>query len=256
MALFGTPRATHYYPSISYGTTPTVVPFDDPVETMIIPETVVAGNNISSDGTREVLVERTETTVVLRFRYLQVPMLKTLYAWWNVWGKLGKQSVLTLDRNTPTALTAAQGAAGNVNVGTHSYKTTFIFPGGGETVPGLVSNVVNVAGVASQVNLTAIPLGPSGATTRKIYRTVAGDTGAYKLALPIAHNTATTATDDVADGSLGAVAPTVSTTGQWEYDQYNTFFSKAELVSATFAPTRSLFSRALFSVELIFRQGS
>ncbi|OGB94027.1 MAG: hypothetical protein A2Z31_00230 [candidate division NC10 bacterium RBG_16_65_8] len=44
--------------------------------------------------------------------------------------------------------------------------------------------------------------------------------------------------------------------GQWEYDQFNTFFTKAELLNNPFAPTRFLMGKALYSIELVFRQGS
>lgn len=50
--------------------------------------------------------------------------------------------------------------------------------------------------------------------------------------------------------------------GQWEYDNYNTFFDKAELVGApgqiAVPPVevpRTMLSRALYSLNLIFRQG-
>lgn len=43
--------------------------------------------------------------------------------------------------------------------------------------------------------------------------------------------------------------------GQYEYDAYNAFFTKAELLNDPFAPTRSLMPRALYSIQLAFRQG-
>jgi hypothetical protein len=64
-----------------------------------------------------------------------------------------------------------------------------------------------------QVAVTAIAIGPSGTTSRKIYRTVVAGSQ-LKLHTTIANNTATTITPDViADGSLGANAPTVDTSG-------------------------------------------
>jgi len=44
--------------------------------------------------------------------------------------------------------------------------------------------------------------------------------------------------------------------GQWEYDQFNGFFTKAELMTNPFAPARYLLSRALYAIELVFRQGA
>lgn len=43
--------------------------------------------------------------------------------------------------------------------------------------------------------------------------------------------------------------------GQWEYDSYNTFFSKAELTDPKFAPRRSVLSRARWTLTVAMRQG-
>jgi hypothetical protein len=64
----------------------------------------------------------------------------------------------------------------------------------------------------AQVSLTGIAVGPSGVTSRKVYRTLAG-LSQLKLLTTIANNTATTYTDSTADGSLGANAPTGDTSG-------------------------------------------
>lgn len=64
--------------------------------------------------------------------------------------------------------------------------------------------------VYGQVSLSTIPIGPTGTTGRKIQRT-AVDGSQLKLQSTIANNTATTATDSTADGSLGADAPTTNT---------------------------------------------
>jgi hypothetical protein len=61
-------------------------------------------------------------------------------------------------------------------------------------------------------DLTNIPIGPSGTTGRKVYRTVANGS-TYKLLTTIANNTTTTFTDTTADASLGATAPTSDTSG-------------------------------------------
>ncbi len=124
----------------------------------------------------------------------------------------------------PHPLTACTGAlagagAGNVDDGTHSYKVTFV-TAEGETDPNIKSNVVTVADKATdgKVDLTSIPLGPTSGgptvTDRKIYRTVAGDTGDWKLLTTIADNTTTIYTDNTADGSLGAAAPTTNGTAR------------------------------------------
>jgi len=103
----------------------------------------------------------------------------------------------------PTACTAAINVtAGNLN-GSYEYAVTFI-TASGETLQG--PDAIAVTPVNQQVNLTAIPLGGTGTTQRKIYRQKNG-TGPYQLVTTIADNTTTTYTDNIADGSLGANAP-------------------------------------------------
>lgn len=46
-----------------------------------------------------------------------------------------------------------------------------------------------------------------------------------------------------------------SAAGQWEYDNFNTFFTKAELLNNPFPPIRSILARARYLIELQFRQG-
>lgn len=106
---------------------------------------------------------------------------------------------------------AAVGGAGNVDAGLHSYVVNFA---SGNVLfddvvsgPSPVSATVN-PGVNSQINLSSIPLGPTGTTARNIFRTVSGDTGNHKFVGKITDNTTTVFVDNVADSSLGADAPT------------------------------------------------
>jgi len=82
----------------------------------------------------------------------------------------------------------------------------------GESGPSAASNIVTVADktVNGQVVVT-LDIGPAGTTSRKLYRTVAGNAAPWKLVATIANNTATSYTDNIADGSLGANAPATST---------------------------------------------
>lgn len=127
----------------------------------------------------------------------------------------------------PTACTGALAGAGagNVDDGTHSYKITFV-NAHGETEGGTTSNVVTVADKSTdgKVALTSIPTGPAGVTSRKIYRTVAGDAGNHKLVDTIADNTTTAYTDNTADGSLGADVPTSNTAALLPSDWTGTNF--------------------------------
>jgi hypothetical protein len=106
----------------------------------------------------------------------------------------------------PTASLAGLGA-GNVDNGTHSYVVVCTLPWG-ITVMSPKSNVVTVTDKATngQVNV-ALALGPTGTTVRTAYRTVAGDTGDWKLVGSVANNLpAQTVVDNLADSGLGASA--------------------------------------------------
>lgn len=254
MGITGPARAGFYYPKIVGGAS--TITFDDPAEIVVVPEAEVGTEKVSGNGTREKLHERFEDRVSLRFRYLQPTPVKDLRAWWRNHAGLGKQSALTLcAQKVPAALTAADsGNAGNVNVGTHSWVTTFVI-NGGETAPSATSNILTISTSAKQVNLSVIPTGPGGTTARKIYRTVAGDTGNRKLVTTLNDNTTTTSVDNVADGSLGADAPTAPNIGIYEFDTFNVYFSKAELLSNPFQPSIVNLFRSLYALELAFRQG-
>uniref|UniRef100_A0A6M3J9F2 Putative head-tail connector n=1 Tax=viral metagenome TaxID=1070528 RepID=A0A6M3J9F2_9ZZZZ len=144
----------------------------------------------------------------------------------------------------PSALTAAlasPAAPGNVTAGAHRYLATFV-TADGETEAGTVSSIVTVAdaGVNGQVSLTAIPLGGSLVTARNLYRTAAGGSTYLKLA-QLANNTATTYTDNIADGSLGAEAPSTNTT----LDPYLTVMVKAARQMCESATSRALITQTL-----------
>lgn len=112
----------------------------------------------------------------------------------------------------PTVALISPAAAGNVDNGAHLYRVTFV-TADGETEGGTVSSSVTVADktVNGKVTVSAIPTGGSLVTSRKLYRTAAGGS-TYLLLATIADNTTTTYTDNIADSSLGAGAPTTNTT--------------------------------------------
>lgn len=114
----------------------------------------------------------------------------------------------------PGVITVALGSGvGNVDNGAHRYLCTFV-TANGETQAGDISAAVTVVdkSVNGKVSLSSIPIGGSLVTSRKIYRTAAAGT-AYLLLATIADNTTTTYTDNIADASLGAEAPSTNTTG-------------------------------------------
>ena len=116
----------------------------------------------------------------------------------------------------PVAALASPAVAGNVDNGAHRYGVTFV-TADGQTNIDAVTAAVTVAdkAVNGKVELTAIPLGGSAVTARKVYRTIAAGT-TYLLLATLADNTTTVYTDNIADASLGAAAPTTNTTADPE----------------------------------------
>jgi hypothetical protein len=109
-----------------------------------------------------------------------------------------------------TAPTCTQGAAGNVEAGTHFWKVTYVITGGRETTSQTGGDVELT--VASEVELTNIPVGGATVTKRRIYRTPVTDSTSppndeYLFVAEIADNVTTTYTDDTADGDLGEKLP-------------------------------------------------
>ncbi len=98
----------------------------------------------------------------------------------------------------------------SLTLGGSAVNITAAASGGTHTVKPVKCFAVEVfdAGGDSQMNLTGISVDVNSvATERKIYRTIAGGS-AFLLLATIADNSTTTFTDNVADGSLGAAAPT------------------------------------------------
>lgn len=109
------------------------------------------------------------------------------------------------------APSAASAGSGSVNAGTHRWGYTWVNAAGGETQLSPLSGQVNL-GSPSQVTVSGIKAGPAGTTKRRIYRTVAGDTGDPLLVGEVNDNVDDqTFLDDVPDANLGAPAPAAST---------------------------------------------
>lgn len=109
----------------------------------------------------------------------------------------------TSNSTPPDVCTSAIGAATGIT-GTYRYKTTFV-DANGETLSSVVSSP-DISPANQKVDLSSIPTGPTGTTSRKIYRNKNGGT-IYYLVTTIANNTATTYTDSTADASITVVEP-------------------------------------------------
>jgi hypothetical protein len=130
----------------------------------------------------------------------------------------------------PGALTAATGASTGLT-GTYYYQVTFVSPTG-ETEAGTVSSIVSPSN--QKVSLSSIPVSSNtSVTSRNIYRTVAAGTGFKYLVTNILNNSATTYTDSIVDGSLGAAAPLINSTGgQYVIDGNVVFYIKSNATPA------------------------
>lgn len=102
-------------------------------------------------------------------------------------------------------ISQATGGAGNPN-GDYRYKVAFMNSASVFGNPSSATVTITVA--STKVELTSLPVAPQshGVSARRIYRTVAGGS-TYKTLATINDNTTTTYSDDIADASLGADAP-------------------------------------------------
>jgi fibronectin-binding autotransporter adhesin len=133
--------------------------------------------------------------------------------------QMGSLHVWKAKGAAPGAPTLAIAAGGGVDTGAHTYAITFVGQTGEETVAGTTA-AISTTGGNNTVNLTAIPTGPSGTVSRKVYRSKVGTTSPLFLVTTIANNSATTYSDTATDASLpGTNPPTHSTFGgttQWQ----------------------------------------
>ena len=95
--------ATAFYPSISYGSGPTLINFgaSEPreVASMIeINEAAIRKQNVAEDGTTETLFVRFETQVRVSFQFLTKATIDAIRTWWRTHAALGLVSGLKLDR--------------------------------------------------------------------------------------------------------------------------------------------------------------
>lgn len=91
--------------------------------------------------------------------------------------------------NTSFTVTPVSGA-GTFVIGTYTYEVTFVY--GTVESPRGPSVGVTTASASSSIGLNSIPLGPSGVTARRIYRTFSGQ---QRLITTLANNTTTSFSD-------------------------------------------------------------
>lgn len=129
----------------------------------------------------------------------------------NMWCYDGSDDV-TWELGSCKAVVSAS-ATGSLDASAaYSYQVA-ITVSGATHICGAISNAVS-SGTAKCINLSNIPLGPSGATNRLLYRTE-GDAdpathGNFKLLATLSDNTTVIYTDTIGDGSLGAAVGVVT----------------------------------------------
>lgn len=144
----------------------------------------------------------------------------------------------------PAAPTVATGTAG-VLTGAYTYKIAFV-SADGETEGGTTSATINPS--SQKVELTNIPLGATGITSRKIYRTIAGG-AQHKLLATLSDNTTTVYSDNLADGTLGANALTASTAKGQAANNNDTQLQTASVRGAV---TSQIASNNIATVQFFF----
>lgn len=115
--------------------------------------------------------------------------------------RVGRNATYLFRLRAPSTnvIACALGAAGNIPNGTYKYTVTFTHASG-ESVEHNPTTIV-MAGGPKKIELSTIPVGPSGTVSRKVYRTKVGGS-TYFLLTTIGDNTTTTYSDDATDASL------------------------------------------------------
>ena len=129
----------------------------------------------------------------------------------NMWCYDGSSDNVTWELGSCKAVLGT--AAGNLDQDTYYYAVVFNTSADGSGtssgITGAVSNTVTCDASYQKIELSNIPLGPSGTASRILYRTEGGASSLKKLAV-IGNNTATTYTDNIADGTLSDAYPSVA----------------------------------------------
>lgn len=141
-----------------------------------------------------------------RFRQRILVATKTNGLWWiNPEAATARKAGVTV----PAAPTGTEGAAGALGAGTYKLYYTYVNDQGHEGNPNVTAGSVTIAG-SKKISWADITAGPTGTSSRRLYRSTVGATTGLFLAT-IADNSTTTYTDNTVDASLGAAVDTDNT---------------------------------------------
>lgn len=141
-------------------------------------------------------------------RYIRVNAISNLFApATRAYGNIAVIGAVTPPAGLPATAPTATAAAGTaLGVGTYRYTVTFV--GASGESPGLSEATVTTTAGNQAVNLATIPTGPSGTTSRNLYRTtVGGASGTEGFLAALNDNTTATFADTTPDSKLGAPVP-------------------------------------------------
>jgi hypothetical protein len=147
-----------------------------------------------------------------------------------------------------TGMTASAAAGAGLGIGVYHYAVTLLSQGGESTASPLAA--VTTSSGNQQVNLSAIPLGPTSTATpgiatnsvigRNLYRSTVGGATLYLLAT-LQDNVTTSFSDTAADSALSGKPspPTVNTSGvmlwppyEREFAEYSNIFDSSAALAA------------------------
>jgi hypothetical protein len=115
----------------------------------------------------------------------------------------GTTSAVTSPTVAPTATLVV--SAGNLSIGTYSYKVEYVSSLGQSNPSPKSANVTTVSG-SQRVTVGSIQIGPAGTTARKVFRTKANG-AEYFLLTTINNNSTSSYSDNIADTSLTQTMP-------------------------------------------------
>jgi hypothetical protein len=172
----------------TYSTKASLVDFSQ----QTLPSAPVANTTVSN---RDTLNPTRSAPVQITVPYSTDPRVQSLHIW------------LKSAESGGVVYRVAGSFANNTAGGLHAFLTA------GTTSSSPAAPTTNTSAAGQNVAIGAVPLGPTGTTQRKIYRTVANGTQ-LKVQQTIANNVATDGVQDAtADGGLGANAPIADTSG-------------------------------------------
>lgn len=204
-------------------------------------------------GTSSTLLSATDVARQIPLRVLAVGAPTVAIMCWEqdsttgLWDKpctparTGRNSpfLLRLKATTADVISAANAGAGSVADGAYKYTCTFVNAAGESVEQTPTSHTVT--GGPRAVSLSTIPLGPTGTTARKVYRTKAGGS-TYYLLTTISDNTTATYSDTTDDASLPA---TTLPTTMYMTGGAAAAGAKSVLIGATWADTLANLVKAI-----------